>query len=189
MANTEVCKSEVRRTEVLLTSEQFVKTVTNISDNLSGKLILPAIREAQFFGLKNIIGNKLYSSLLSAVGDGTIYDDDKVELKELLDISQYYLAYSAVANVVILTAVKIDNIGVVNVNDDKSSNIGLNDSFSIRDFYQKKADYYASQIQKCLKGMKGFIDSCNTNTYSAATSSIWLGGYRGAHSANKKIVY
>lgn len=171
--------------EILLTSEQFVKTVTNISDNISGKLILPAIREAQFFGLKNIIGTKVYNSLITAVGDNTIYD--KAELKELLDICQYYLAYSAVANVIILTAVKIDNIGVVNVNDDKSSNIGLSESFSIRDFYQKKADYYASQIQRYLKENK-FKESCDTNTYSAASTSIWLGGERGRHATNKKIV-
>ena len=33
--------------EILLTSEAFVKSVTNVSDNLAGKYILPSIREAQ----------------------------------------------------------------------------------------------------------------------------------------------
>ena len=40
--------------EILLSSEAFVKTVTSISDNLSGKYILPSLREAQEIGLKRI---------------------------------------------------------------------------------------------------------------------------------------
>ena len=43
--------------EILLTSETFVKSVTNVSDNLAGKYILPSIREAQEQGLKSILGD------------------------------------------------------------------------------------------------------------------------------------
>ena len=39
---------------VLLISEDFVKELTNMSDNMQGKLINPAIAEAQEAGLREI---------------------------------------------------------------------------------------------------------------------------------------
>ena len=165
--------------QVLLTSESFVKEVTNLSDNLSGKLLLPAIREAQSFGLKNIIGTKIYKSLLDKVLDGSIYDEANEKYKELLDVCQYYLAYSVATNVILLSAVKVDNIGVVRTTDERVESVAFSDLASVRGYYQKKADYYASQIQKYLKDVNYFESSCNTNTYSSASTDIWLGGARG----------
>ena len=49
--------------EILLTSEAFVKSVTNVSDNLAGKYILPSIREAQEQGLKGILGDPLLAKV------------------------------------------------------------------------------------------------------------------------------
>ena len=163
----------------LLTSESFVKEVTNLSDNLSGKLLLPAIREAQSFGLKNIIGTKVYKSLCDKVIDGSIYSDENIQYKDLLDICQYYLAYSVATNVILLSAVKIDNIGVVRTTDERVESVAFSDLSSVRGYYQKKADYYASQIQKYLKEVNYFETSCDTNTYSSASTDIWLGGARG----------
>lgn len=49
--------------EILLSSEAFVKSVTSVSDNLSGKYILPSLREAQEIGLKSILGDSLFAKL------------------------------------------------------------------------------------------------------------------------------
>ena len=38
--------------EILLSSEKFIKETMSVSDNLSGKYILPSLREAQEIGLK-----------------------------------------------------------------------------------------------------------------------------------------
>ena len=76
--------------EILLTSEAFVKSVTNVSDNLAGKYILPSIREAQEQGLKSILGDCLLSKVKH------LFNTDSLEgiYKELVDHCQYYLAYA-----------------------------------------------------------------------------------------------
>lgn len=167
--------------EVLLTSEQFIKEVTNLSDNLSGKLLLPAIREAQQFGLKNLVGNKIYARLIELVADGSIEDEANAEYKDLLDLSQYYLAYTVASNIILLTAVKVDNMGVTRLTDTNVSGVDFGDLSSVRGFYKSKADYYMSMIQKHLADSSYFNNkySDNTNTYSAASTGLWLGGYRG----------
>ena len=73
---------------ILLTSEKFVKEVTNLSDNLSGKLLLPAIKEAQNFGLRNLVGNQIYNTLLNLVASKEIDAADNAAYKELLDVAQ-----------------------------------------------------------------------------------------------------
>ena len=165
---------------ILLTSEKFVKEVTNLSDNLSGKLLLPAIKEAQNFGLRNLVGNQIYNTLLNLVASKEIDNEENIDYKNLLDVAQYYLAYSAATNVIILAAVKIDNIGVVRVNDSGTESVPLSDTFTIRDFYKKKSDYYRQQVSEYLKtsNLRGET-SCNTNTYSNSSTNIWLGGPRG----------
>lgn len=180
MSNVNIGAS-TRSIEVLLTSEQFIKEVTNLSDNLSGKLLLPAIREAQQFGLKNLVGNKIYSKLIELVADGSIDDDDNEDYKDLLDLAQYYLAYTVASNIVLLTAVKVDNLGVTRLSDTNVTGVDFSDLSAVRGFYQSKADYYMSMIQKHLKDSSFFNDkySCNTNTYSSASTGLWLGGYRG----------
>ena len=53
--------------EVLLTSENFIKSISSISDNTSGKYILPSLREAQEISLKGIIGVPLLGKLKELV--------------------------------------------------------------------------------------------------------------------------
>ena len=78
--------------EILLTSEAFVKSVTNVSDNLAGKYILPSIREAQEQGLKGIIGDCLLSKVKHLFKTNQLAG----VYKDLVDHSQYYLAYAAI---------------------------------------------------------------------------------------------
>ena len=126
---------------VLLISEDFVKELTNMSDNMQGKLINPAIAEAQEAGLREILGDCLMDRLLELVETGEIEFDENAMYKKLLDKAQYYLAYQVITNVMISTAVKIDNSGLMQVNDEHTQNISMEDSFQLRDFYQKKADF------------------------------------------------
>jgi hypothetical protein len=53
--------------EILLTSEKFVKSVTNISDNLEGKYLQAGIREAGDIYLENILGSSLLSALKAQI--------------------------------------------------------------------------------------------------------------------------
>ena len=58
--------------EILLSSEAFVKRVTSASDNLSGKYILPSLREAQEIGLRGILGDDLLAKLKALVKSETL---------------------------------------------------------------------------------------------------------------------
>ena len=49
--------------KILLVSANFIKNVTNIDDNMPGKLIEPAIYESQNEGLRTVLGDALVDRL------------------------------------------------------------------------------------------------------------------------------
>lgn len=173
--------------DVLLISEAFIKNTTNLSDNLSGKLLLPAIRESQEIGLREILGDNLLDKLKSLVEENKINEKANAKYKDLLLQCQYYLAYQTTANVCILTAVKIDNAGLQQVSDEKMEPISIDDSFAIKDYYIKRADFYCLRLQNYLienKSLYPELTKCNchkiaSNLHSSATCGLWLGGPRG----------
>lgn len=172
--------------QILLVSSNFIKNVSNISDNISGKLIEPAIWEAQNEGLRGILGDDLEDKLENLVDSGDIDTPENINYKKLLLKCQYFLTYTAIANVVMLTAVKIDNAGNQQVSDEKMEPLDITDSYRLRDFYQHKADYLCKQLQNfLLNNRKDYPElsenhchSIKANLYSAATCGIWLGGPR-----------
>ena len=93
--------------KILLVSANFIKNISNISDNISGKLIEPAIWEAQNEGLRGILGDALVNRLEELVATDEINLEANVMYKTLLNKCQYFLAYTAISNICMLTAVKI----------------------------------------------------------------------------------
>lgn len=173
--------------EILLTSEKFVKSVTNISDNLDGKYLQAGIREAGDIYLENILGPSLLSALKAMVADGSIQRLGKLAYKQLLDIAQYFLAYTAVVQAMQMCDYKIGNAGVVKTPDQNVVTATDEERDRKVEFYQAKADAYAFRLQKhVLNNSELFpeLDECaceaiRSNLYSAATSGIFLGGPRG----------
>lgn len=173
--------------KILLTSANFIKNISNISDNISGKLIEPAIWEAQNEGLRGILGDNLVDMLIGLVDSGDIEREGFENYKTLLNKCQYFLAYTAIANICMLTAVKIDNAGLQQVSDEKMEPLDMDDSFRLQSFYQKKADYLCYQIQNfVLDNREDYpeLKDCDcfrikANLFSAATTGLWLGGIRG----------
>ena len=165
---------------------ELVKQITNVSDNLEGKVLGPAIIEAGN-ALRDIVGDALCDKLEELVVNEEINLDENINYKLLLDKAQYFLAYTATANVTVLTAVKVDNFGVSRSTDEHIESLSLSDVFTISEHYQKKADEYCGKLQNwILKNKKKFPEltenQCNdikANLYSAASCGIWLGGTRG----------
>ena len=122
-----------------------------MSDNMQGKLINPAIAEAQEAGLREILGDCLMDRLLELVETGEIEFDENTAYKKLLDKAQYYLAYQVITNIMILTAVKIDNSGLMQVNDEHTQNISMEDSFQLRDFYQTEVEKFIMSQEPDIK--------------------------------------
>lgn len=180
--------------KILLTSGTFIKNMSNIDDNLSGKLLEPAIYSAQNEGLRGILGDSLVDKLENLVDTGDIQLPENDKYKTLLDKVQYFLAYSAIADVVMLTTVKISPAGLEQVSDEHMEPLDVTESYRLRDFYQQKADYMCKQLQNfVLKNRTDYPEltqnDCNSikaNLYSAATTGLWLGGVRGKGLVSKR---
>lgn len=129
--------------EILLTSEAFVKSVTNVSDNLAGKYILPSIREAQEQGLKGILGDCLLSKVKH------LFNTDSLVgiYKELVDHCQYYLAYAAIVEVTNKVSFKIGNFGVAKSTDENLQVASYDEIVKMQYYYQTKVDAYCLELQ------------------------------------------
>lgn len=176
--------------DVLLTSEEFVKSYSNISNNVNGKYLRVAIREAQEIELREILGSCLLNKLKALVEAEELELPENGIYMEIIDQCQYFLAYTAVKNLCLTTSYKIDNIGVSQTYDENIQSMSLEDTYNIMEQYARKADYYCHLLQEFLISRKEFIPeltdsqcSCiQANLYHAATGGIWMGGRRGKYS-------
>lgn len=173
--------------EILLSSEAFVKSVTSVSDNLSGKYIIPSLREAQEIGLKSILGDSLLTKLKTLVKENSIESPANVHYKELIDRCQYYLAYVTIVEVTNKTSFKVGNFGVTKSTDDNLQVATQDEIAKMQYYYQSKADACCYDLQGWLIDHRTNFPELNecdckrisSNLYSAATCGIFLGGARG----------
>lgn len=179
--------------EYLLTSETFVKSVSNISDNVAGKFILPSIREAQEIQLKSILGSCLLNALKMMGLNGTLSEPGNEMYKELVDQCQYFLAYTTIVEILPKVSYKVGNFGLSKSSDENLQNATQDEMAKQQYYYQSKADFYCLELQQWLLDNKSSfpeLDECQcgkirSNLYSAATCGLWLGGPRGRVSRNE----
>ena len=170
-------------TEILLTSEAFVKAVSSISDNVAGKYLRPSIREAQEVGLRGILGDTLLAKLKTLYAANELTGD----YKELVDRSQYYLAYVSIVEVAQKVTFKVANAGVLKSGDENVQVADQVDMSRVQAYYQAKADsacldlqnFILNNWQKYPELCEGDCNRIRANLYSAASCGIFLGGARG----------
>ena len=177
---------------VLLISEDKLKSYTALNDNVFGKTICPVIKTSQDIFLKQIIGTALMEKLQTLIKEGHIGDQENVKYKKLLD--EYvapYLIYETLVNLVPEIATKLANIGVVQHNDEHTTNISQGDRVIVQGQYQTYADNYCKQMQRFLCANKADYPELSApnqatkpNLQSAATCPIWLGGKRNLYAPN-----
>lgn len=173
--------------EILLTSEKFVKAVTSASDNLNAKYLRPSIREAQEIRYKGIVGSCLLAKLKEIVAASATERPENAAYKDLIDASQYFLAYTALVEVATKVSYKIANAGVVKTGDLNVYNATEEEISKLRYYYQAKADAACYELQRYILRHRADypeLDACTcgqirANLASAATCGIWLGGARG----------
>lgn len=169
--------------DVVIISEDFVRSNTNVSKNIQDKFIQSAVREATDIDFEQIVGADLLDKLKNLILKNEVGLPVNRKYKKLLEISKYFLAYSAVTRLIVISSVKIDNIGANVTNDDKATTIDFDDLFRLEKYYQNKADVYKKKIQDYLHKNKSDFEELNyvqdSNLYSAASTGIWLGGARG----------
>lgn len=173
--------------QILLTSERFVKSVTNVSDNLAGKFLQPAIREAQDVQLREVLGAALLRHLKDIVAAEAADAPGNEAYRDLLAELQYYLAYTAIVEVANKVAYKIANAGVVKTPDERVETATDEEIGRQVYYYQAKADSYCILLQRWLVAHAASFPELNedeccrlrANLTSAATCGVWLGGARG----------
>lgn len=173
----------------LLISSDYLKSVTNLSENIDDDYILPAIRLSQDIELEATIGTALTNKIKEIIADNTIGNEENKFYKILLDdYIQMMLAYYTVANLTLPISIKFNNFGLTRTDDDRTYNISFDELGQIKEYYSKYADYYKYRLQLYLiENYFQFpelqqwhsIDELQTNLYSASGCSIWLGGARG----------
>lgn len=173
--------------EILLSSEAFIKEVSSASDNLSGKYILPSLREAQEIGLKGILGDCLLERLKTLVRGGDIDSLEYAAYKRLLDHCQYYLAYRTLVEVTNKISYKLVNFGVAKTQDENLQVATQDEIAKMQYYYQSKADACCYDLQTFLLENRADypeLTECacrriQANLHSAASCGLFLGGSRG----------
>lgn len=180
--------------KILLTSTEFIKTNSNMSNNISDKFLQSAIRESQDFTIQAIIGSALYNKIKALISNNSIKDDTNAIYKGVLDIIQYAMLYDVMSKLCIITSVKLDNTGAYQTNDVNVQSVSLKDAFSMQDYYTNKMDFYIKRLQEyCIENKSDLKElsenkctEMHSNLYSASSSSVWLGGRRGKGRYGKK---
>lgn len=174
------------KTEVLLISPDFIRATTNISNNLQDKYLHSAIREATDIDFEEIIGGKMLTNIKNLVTSGDINKEENIKYKDLLNAAKYFLAYSAISRIVVISSAKIDNAGLSQSTDEHIESLDIKEVFQLEKYYTNKADVYKKRLQNyILRNINIYPDLCSdcfetpVNLNSAASTGIFLGGARG----------
>lgn len=172
---------------ILLCSPDFVRLNSNISDNVNSKVLATAIREVQEDELQEILGQILFEKLQDLVENGEIDNPDNSLYKDVLDKAQLFITYKVIAEVIVMLNVKIDNAGLIQTRDENMDYMDLDDTMTMKQYYDSKASHYAYLLQNYLMENLSEIPELTecqawkirSTLYSAASPSIFLGGERG----------
>lgn len=174
-------------TNVLLTSPDFIRNNSNISDNVNSKVLASAIREVQEDELQEILGQLLFEKLKFLVNDNSINQRENAVYKEALDKAQMFITYRVIAEIIVMLNMKIDNAGLIQTRDENMDYMNLSDTMTLKNYYDTKASHYAYLLQNYLMEHLGEIPELTecqawkirSTLYSAATPSVFMGGARG----------
>ena len=170
-------------TNILLISEDTLKTYSHLNDNVWGKSLTPAIITAQDIYLQKFLGSCLYKKVLELVENGGIRNENYAMYKELLDsYITNFLIYQTLANLIPEISTKITNMGLVASNDEHVQNVTQGERDLVMGQYQKYADAYCKMMQDFLKENRDSFPELNCcgapNLDSSAETGLWLGGTR-----------
>lgn len=179
------------KNEIFLIDADFVRNNSNVSNNIQDKFLLAAIRETQDMDFQTLTGQKLYEKLKNLVYQHAVEKSEWSEndiYKQILEIAKYYLVYNVLARTVVISSIKLDNIGANMNNDEHVQNLSMNEVFKMEAYYKNKADFYGKRLQDFLhenfnkipelKGNSEFEIQPNLNNIGS-NSGFWLGGARG----------
>ena len=200
-----------------------VRTLSNISDNVNSKVLAAAIRTVQDDELMLIVGEPLLDKLKdvkenggseipsnakssdgtlltpNVKSDGTLLTPDQKApagrsiYTEVIEKARMFIINKVIAELIVMINYKIDNAGLIQTADDNIECLGIDDTLTLKGYYDSRADHYAHLLQNFLienlsripELTQPQVYKIHATLHSAGNPSVFLGGARGRGLAPK----
>ena len=189
-----------------------VRTLSNISDNVNSKVLAAAIRTVQDDELMLIVGEPLLDKLKDVKenggpeisrdvksSDGTLLTPDQKApagrsiYTEIIEKAKMFIINKVIAELIVMINYKIDNAGLIQTSDDNIECLGIDDTLTLKGYYDNRADHYAHLLQNFLienlsripELTQPQVYKIHATLHSAGNPSVFLGGARGRGLAPK----
>lgn len=161
-----------------LTPEE-VKQNGILNANVDDEYIEFALQEAQSVYLREILGDKLYNTLIGMVNDEDLTGNYETLVNDYIKI---YLSYKMLSTIVVGVNFKIRNAGVISQYDNGFTTSNVKDTMYIQEQYDNKAEFYANRLTVYLqKNSDSFPDydyddeNVTQPTISQNVTTLYLG--------------
>lgn len=160
-----------------ITPEELKNSVLNA--NIDTEYIQPVIDEAQSIYLREILGDRLYSTINNRI------ESETLDGKYLTLVEQYikpYLTYMVQSLIVIPINFKTRNAGVINQFEQGFNTASMKDTSYVKEYYDSKAQFYGNRLTEYLQKNAADIpeygyseDNITQPTTSQNVTGIYLG--------------
>lgn len=136
----------------LLISINDIKNAGILDKNIDETVALAAANRVQDRIIRDLLGSRLYESLISMIIDESIYTEENEKYKELLDGYIFYImAYRIKGELALDLNEKVRNFGVGRTSDDRVYPNSFQDLQQVRREYYDIADGYIVDLASLLK--------------------------------------
>lgn len=138
---------------ILLISEEMLKTRTGVHTNIDAKLLRPEIKAAQDMYIHPILGSGLYNMIVSQIqASGSPQGDYKILLDDyIVDTLLYYILSELPSTL----SFQFWNKGVVRKAGEDLEAPDMSDLIQISQTYRKRAEWYGERLVRYLREESG----------------------------------
>lgn len=162
---------------MIITPEELKNTVLNA--NVDDEYINPAINEAEDIYLREILGDKLYNTVLNAVGGESIAEPYLTLVNTYI---KPYLTYMVKSLLCVEVQYKIRNAGIVSQYDNGFTTSNVKDTAYLKEYYDSKAQFYGNRLTVYLQNNSSDFpdydyddDNVTQPTISQNVTTLYLG--------------
>ena len=112
---------------------------------------------------------------------------------EIIEKAKMFIINKVIAELIVMINYKIDNAGLIQTADDNIECLGIDDTLTLKGYYDSRADHYAHLLQNFLienlsripELTQPQVYKIHATLHSAGNPSVFLGGARGRGLAPK----
>lgn len=131
----------------LFITEQHIKELSIIDENIDAKLIQNAIREAEDMHIHPILGTALFNELKTQINAGSVSSANDTLLADYI---KWSLIYWTMYEGVDIFTYKIRNKGIYKQTSENSTPIDLEETKRLMDNFLNKAEWYSQRLTNYL---------------------------------------